>query len=59
MAGSDKAKQGWRQRLRDRRERRRQTARDRAKQRRDEGVAGSALADLSRRHPDQMGGGGG
>jgi uncharacterized protein YjbJ (UPF0337 family) len=49
---------GRRERLRGKLQQRRGTALERAKRRHDAGVAGDALADLSRRHPDHMGAGG-
>ena len=56
MAEAAKAKRGWRERLRDKRDQRRQRALERAKVRHDEGVGGSAKDDLARRHPEQIGG---
>jgi hypothetical protein len=54
MAEAEKAKRGWRERLRDRRGQRRRRALERAKVRHDEGVGADARADVARRHPEQM-----
>jgi hypothetical protein len=59
MPEAEKAKRGWQERLRDKREQRRRKALERAKVRHDEGVGASARADLARRDPDQGGFGGG
>jgi len=59
MAEAEKAKRGWQERWREKREARRRKALERAKVRHDEGVGANARADLGRRHPDQFGGGGG
>jgi hypothetical protein len=56
MADAEKAKRGWWERLRDKREQRRRKALERAKVRHDAGVGDNARADLGRRHPDQHGG---
>jgi hypothetical protein len=52
------AKQGLWARLREKRQQRRRAALERAQRLRAAGIGGDALADLSRRHPDHMGGGG-
>ena len=54
MAEAAKAKRGWRERLRDKREQRRRRAVERDKVRHDEGVGADARADLARRHPEQI-----
>jgi hypothetical protein len=54
----EKAKQGLWARLREKRQQRRRAALERAQRLRAAGIGGDALADLSRRHPDHMGGGG-
>ena len=59
MAEAEKAKRGWQERWREKREARRRKALERAKVRHDEGVGANARSDLARRHPDQFGGGGG
>ena len=56
MAEAEKAKRGWWERVRDKRDERRRKALERAKVRHDARVGGSARADLGRRHPDQHGG---
>lgn len=57
MTDSEKARPRWRERVRERMRRRRETAIERARVRREHGVSGGALDDLNRRHPDQFGGG--
>jgi hypothetical protein len=58
MSESGKARPSWLERVRAKRQQRRQTATERAKRLRDGGIANSALDDLSRRNPDHRGSGG-
>jgi hypothetical protein len=54
----EKPKQGLWARLREKRRQRRQAALERGQRLRGAGIGGDAMADLARRHPDHMGGGG-